>query len=445
MTTRPLLLLLIAAITLASAGEPPPPRGAIQQAGEMRDAPDAAPFIRYAAWLPEKLVPGKRYALVLALHGLHQNERSLLYYVSTLGFQRNGLVQEAIVLGIKSKGDGWADEDTPAIEHALAWALKTWPIDTDRVYGYAISNGAMRMGLFAPRHQDILAAAVLLSGNVRNLPPTPAGTEPDIGMYLMHGDADPIVPVQEGRDAARDLAAAHYRLVYREYAGEKHIYAGTVQIVAQPDAVRWLFTQRLRHAPATPAAAAALVEARAAAQGAAGATEAALAPLAELAGKEVDAVLVQALAAAAAPKVRLAAARLCTTRLYGRPVLAALAPLATDKDAELRRTAIAALGLAANWQQADALAALEAVAADAHGKDRAEATAQLGLAWPLQRLCSNQDAALKGALEALTADRDPSVHELAAQGLAGTLVRDGLGVRIVPVAPGRGAQPQPKK
>jgi dienelactone hydrolase len=368
---------------------------------------------------------------------MHQNEHSLLYYVSSLGLVRNGLVQEAIVLGVKSKGDGWTDEDTPALDHALAWALKTWPVDTDRVYGYGISNGAMRMGLFAPRHQGLLAAAVLLSGNVRDLPPTPAGGQPDLAMYVMHGDADPIVPVQEGRDAARDLAAAHYQVVYREYAGEKHIYSGPRNLVlSQPDAVRWLFTQRLRHAPATPALAAQVGAARAAAQGAAEVKDTALAPLAELAGTEVDAVLAEALAATA-PKTRLAAARLCTTRLYGRPVLAALCPLATDKDTEVRRTAIAALGLAANWQHAETLAALEAVAADAKAADRVGAAAQLAAAWPMQRLQSNADPVLKTTLEALANDRDAAIRELAAHGLNGTLVRDGLGVKVVP-------DPQPK-
>ena len=143
-------------------------------------------------------------------------------------------------------------------------------------------------------------------------------------------------------------------------------------------------------------------------------------------------MLAQALGAAAPAPVRLAAARLCTVRLYGRPVLAALVPLATDRDAGLRRTALAALGLAAGWQCADALAALEAVAADAKAKDHDAATAQLGLAWPLQHLASasNQDQGLKATLEALAKDREGALRELAAQGLAGILSRDGTGVRV---------------
>lgn len=418
-----LLVLLFSLPFAATAAEPGPLPGTEEDAGEMRDQPDGPAFMRYAARLPVERPKGKTYPLIIALHGIRGNERSILYYIA-LGLQRNGWLKDAIVLGLKSKGDGWSDDDHESITKAAKWAMARWPIDPRRVYGYGLSHGAMRLGIYAPRNQDLLAAVAVMSGNVQNLPAATGTDDQDLRFYVMHGDADEVVGIDQGRAAVRSLTDAHYRLVYRELTGEKHIYGREATYRVHPDAIRWLFAQRLRMAPANPAETAALAAAATLARTGKGDPDAALRPLTALAGEETDETLAAVLGAKEA-KVRAAGARLCGERLYGPPVEKALQGLVTDPDAAVRKAAIIALGFAAQWRDAGAIEALTKVVEDPKHKERLGAAGQLAAAWRMQVGCTERDAGLEKTLGTLSTDKLPALAELARSGLAGRILRQG--------------------
>ena len=149
--------------------------------------------------------------------------------------------------------------------------------------------------------------------------------------------------------------------------------------------------------------------------------------LIDLAGPEVDQLLVQ-LAQAEKREMRLALARLCQQRLYGPPVVQVLAQLTKgDKEATVRSAATRALGVAAGWNNAAARDALIAVATDEAGKimDRLLAAGQLGLVATMQHDCSNQDKTLFDALRSLLTDKNNPMRAVAQAGLDGKLVAKG--------------------
>lgn len=153
--------------------------------------------------------------------------------------------------------------------------------------------------------------------------------------------------------------------------------------------------------------------------------------LKSLAGPEVDKLMVGALQCERR-EWRLAAAKLCQERLFGKPVREALAKLLVNKESQVLAATVRALGFAANWQFAEAQAALAAQASDASkpSTDRFNAAGQLGLATPPQLPCGNKDAAIFDTLKQLTGDKDARVKMVSQYGLDGKLLAEGETVTV---------------
>ncbi|MBA3686525.1 MAG: hypothetical protein H0W72_14985, partial [Planctomycetes bacterium] len=232
--------------------------------GRINDPAGAAPPVAYDAVAPKG--PGP-FALIVALHGINGNEHQLVGQLSA-DLQELGLADRCVVLGLKSQGAGWEDIDHAPIRVAVAWASATWPIDRRRVFAWGYSHGAFRLGVFGHQAQQLFAGVVLLSGGVSgsNQPDAPTPTLP---WYIIHGDADAVVNVDNSRKGATALRSLGYPVVYREIPGEGHATAGSA--AAKPfrvDALAWTDHQRNALVP-LPANCQALFDA-AAAQTAAG-------------------------------------------------------------------------------------------------------------------------------------------------------------------------------
>jgi len=112
---------------------------------------------------------------------------------------------------------GRADDDlTMAI---LDKSLSEYRIDPDRVYLTGLSMGGAGTWRLAARHPDRFAAIAPVCGRTD---PRLAGNLRHMPVWCFHGDADPVIPVEESRRmiaALRKLGAAAR---YTEYPGVTH-------------------------------------------------------------------------------------------------------------------------------------------------------------------------------------------------------------------------------
>ncbi len=213
---------------------------------------------RYVIYVPADASPHP--PLILALHGA--GERG-----------SDGLAQSEVGLGreIRLHADrwpavvvfpqvpaerNWADERRLALA-ALAKAAREFSTDPQRLYAVGLSmggNGAWIMANDDPRRFSAIVVACGFAGPFHDYPGVVTGVADPYGalarriaplpVWLIHGDADPVVPVTESRQMAAALKAAGSDVRYHELAGVGHVSweAG----FADPDLPVWLFSQRRR-------------------------------------------------------------------------------------------------------------------------------------------------------------------------------------------------------
>src|SRR5579863_5225738 len=83
--------------------------------------------ITYALNAPPKRLPNSKLGLILGFHGRGGNEKQLLDgAVSAL--QKAGLRDDFVIVGLKSKEDGWTSKDDEPVKQFIPWAIKNWSI-----------------------------------------------------------------------------------------------------------------------------------------------------------------------------------------------------------------------------------------------------------------------------------------------------------------------------
>jgi predicted esterase len=345
---RAVCLLLALSTVLAAAA-------VRDEAGVITAEDGKTAIVTYAARIP---TPGPRDpapGLIVALHGINGNEQQLVDPISKAlqAAKREGAY---MVLGLKSKGAGWEDVDHQPIRDAVAWAIRVHHVDPRRVFAWGYSHGAIRLGHFAAQAEDLFAGAVLWSGTCDKLPADGAG----LAYYVVHGDKDPTVKPDNIRAARDRMRTLGIRLVYHELAGGDHGAAFSIGRPLWPDHIQWLDALRNARQPEPPGIAAWLEKAGAEfdKDGKLSAATAKGFPLlGEAAGPATDALLVKLLQAKTA-NLRRGAATLCTPRLYGDRVIAALIAMIDDNDHQTQAEVIKALALAADLGIAPAQEAL---------------------------------------------------------------------------------------
>lgn len=210
---------ILVALPAGAAQPKTPPANLNRPKGEIKDE-NGAFVIRYSAVVPKDIPPGQTVGLILGMHGLGGDENQQVGSIfSTLSACK--LSNEYMILGLKSKGNGWEEADHEPLSKAIAWALKNYPVDPRRVYAWGYSSGAFGVGRFTPRYQNQVTAGVMFAGGLWD-PPKCTGDEQGLQLYLIHGDQDQTVQVKSSRDACEQLKANNYRYVYREVEKADH-------------------------------------------------------------------------------------------------------------------------------------------------------------------------------------------------------------------------------
>ena len=203
---------------------------------------------KLAFWLmtPAKIEVGKKYPLVLALHGRGGNTDA----ATVLG--RDALRKKYpcfVMAPAVSRAGVWAvpkdfaklkgKQLLPTALEALEALKKKHPIDADRVYVTGQSMGGFgSFGAIAISPQTFAAAVPICGG----WDPRDAAKMKNVPLWVFHGGADRTVPVERSQKMVEAIKKAGGSPKYTEYEGVGH--NSWSKTYASREMWAWMFAQK---------------------------------------------------------------------------------------------------------------------------------------------------------------------------------------------------------
>lgn len=219
---------------------------------------DRAPFVVLP---PAEVEPGQKYPLVLFLHGAGERGSDpalvLAHFprlMATPEFRKRFpcyLVCPQCEAGKRWVEVDWSRQRHPVLQPeptlmmqramaSLDQALAEFPIDPDRTYLTGLSMGGFGSWDLAMRRPEQFAAVVPICG----------GGDPDkvqlvakLPIWVVHGGADPVVPVARSREMVEALQKIGSPPRYSELKGVGHD-SWTPAYTDPEGVVPWMFSQR---------------------------------------------------------------------------------------------------------------------------------------------------------------------------------------------------------
>jgi phospholipase/carboxylesterase len=191
----------------------------------------------YSIYVPEYYTPGRRWPLVMALHGGSGNGRAFLW-----SWLREARSCGAILIAPTASGPTWAlmgeDNDSPNLWRILEEARTRWNIDPARLLMTGMSDGGTFCyvsGLDAAAPFTHLAP---VSATFHPLMAEMADAERLRGLpiHIVHGKLDWMFPVQVARQTRDALSAAGAAVTYREIEDLSHTYPREINV----ELLRWI-------------------------------------------------------------------------------------------------------------------------------------------------------------------------------------------------------------
>jgi predicted peptidase len=192
----------------------------------------------FQVYVPRQPIAGPK-PIILALHGAGERgaDGLLQTEVGLAGaIRRHPERWPAIVVFPQApEGQLWMGAPAKVAMAALAQAEREFGADPNRVYLAGLSmggNGVWRLAWEQPDRFAAVVAVCAFVGPFRGLPPI-AGPGPDpyaalaartakLPIWIVHGDADSVVPVEESRKLAAALKTAGAQVTYKELPGVDH-------------------------------------------------------------------------------------------------------------------------------------------------------------------------------------------------------------------------------
>lgn len=236
---------------------------------------DTKEDLPYALFVSSKVTKDKKAPLIVALHGVFGDGNSLLrgealdlaeaggyVLVGPMGYNPQGWYGSPVIVMNgppgqgKGKGAGkggppptpeppnLAELSEKDVMNVLAIVRKEFSIDDKRTYLMGHSMGGAGALFLGPKHVDQWAAVASMAPAAFLMNPENLGPVKDkMPLLLAHGDADTVVPIDQGRRWAK--AAADFKMKdfkYMELPGADH---GTVIAQSIPEIFKF-FAARTR-------------------------------------------------------------------------------------------------------------------------------------------------------------------------------------------------------
>ncbi|MEP7187753.1 MAG: phospholipase [Roseiflexaceae bacterium] len=188
--------------------------------------------------------------LLLLLHGLGSNERDLIGLAPYLD-PRFQIVSARAPHSLVPDGYAWfeigwtanditinfqqAEQSRALLLGFIAEVLAAYGGDPARVYLLGFSQGAIMSASVTLTEPEVIAGAVLMSGRIpEEIRPLIAPAERLAGkpFLVVHGTADTVLPIRNGRASRALLATLPVALMYQEYAMAHEVSAQSLADVA---------------------------------------------------------------------------------------------------------------------------------------------------------------------------------------------------------------------
>ncbi|WP_175517055.1 carboxylesterase family protein [Planctomicrobium piriforme] len=193
----------------------------------------------YRLLRPVTVEPGKKYPLILFLHGAGErgtdNVAQLKHVAQELATPEMQKRHPAFVIAPQCPtGKQWVDTPWTADSHTmpeqpsetlaltialLAQQREQLPIDPDRIYLVGLSMGGFGVWDLLQRDPTVYAAALPICGGGD---PAFAAKIKDVPLWTAHGDADTVVKVKRSREMVAALQSCGGKPIYTEYPGVAH-------------------------------------------------------------------------------------------------------------------------------------------------------------------------------------------------------------------------------
>lgn len=224
---------------------------------------------RYQVFIPRNYQESQAWPVVLALHGggsygsdgITPTVRGIANVL-----RRYPDRYPAIVVFPQSPagGDGWQEFGGRVALAALDGTLAEFHTDSQRVYLTGLSAGGNGSWYLSYNHPERFAAVIVVCGFVEDFVGTTSGTVyaaiapasssdafatiaeriSGIPIWIFHGDADPVVSVEQSRRMTAALRAVGADVQYTEFPGVGHNAWDPAYALDELPA--WLFAQRKR-------------------------------------------------------------------------------------------------------------------------------------------------------------------------------------------------------
>lgn len=210
----------------------------------------------YRLLVPEKVEEGKKYPLVIFLHGAGErgtdNEKQLVWGISEFIKPEHRKAYPCYLIAPQCPAaQKWGDwsvnaplakeptEPTRLVLELLDTMIKELPIDTKRIYLTGLSMGGFGTWDLISRHPEKFAAAVPICGGGD---PKQADKLVKMPIWVFHGAKDTAVKVERSRDMVEAIKKAGGNPKYTEYPNEAH--ASWVPAYKDEEMFKWLFAQK---------------------------------------------------------------------------------------------------------------------------------------------------------------------------------------------------------
>lgn len=217
---------------------------------------------RYQVYVPSTYTEAERWPVILFLHGAgERGDDGLRPTIVGLGdaIRRDPARFPAIVVFPQAPEDStWTGTPAEAAMAALDRTLEEYATDPGRVYVTGLSMGGHGAWYLAYHHPERFAAVAPVCGWVDHHPRFPtrnpvvrdddevfhalAQRLRDVPVWIVHGETDTVVPVEESRRAAAALEAVGAPVRFTELIGTDH--NAWDPTYASPAFLEWLFAQR---------------------------------------------------------------------------------------------------------------------------------------------------------------------------------------------------------
>jgi len=213
----------------------------------------------YRLEVPSSVDLSKPTSLVFAFHGMGKDNKD--HMAETCGLTELAAEHKFIIVfpsaaiqsiqGQSVKAWSLAPEQIPqdiAFFDALLAKLQTqYNIDPNAIFVTGMSNGAYFAHLIGRERSDKIAAVAAHSGELGQYELLDIITGRKFPVMIIHGDADPVFPVEIARSAKETYASAGHLVEYLEIPGWVHEWDNRV------DEKIWDFFNSHRLTPAVPA------------------------------------------------------------------------------------------------------------------------------------------------------------------------------------------------